>query len=201
MLLIGLDLSGVESKPTGYCILEEMKAETSNVYTDEEILKNIDYVKPKVVAIDAPLSLPPGRKSIEERTNVHLRESGRELLRRKIKFFPITLGPMRKLTKRGINLKKMLERRGYKVIEVYPGGAQDIWEIPRKQKGLEKLRKGLEKLGIQGLSENMNGHELDAVTCALVGKMFLEKKTETLGDPNEGIVMPKKTHNAVLRFN
>jgi len=190
MTIIGLDLAGVESRPTGFCILDKMRVKTQLVYKDKEMIKKIVKLNPKVIAIDAPLSLPKGRKSIEERTDVHLRECDRELLRRHIKFFPITLGPMRALTKRGIKLKKLLEKN-FKVIEVYPGGAQDVLKIPRKQKGLNKLRKGLEKLGIKGLNENMSDHELDAVTCAIVGKMFLEKRAETIGDPENGIVMPK----------
>jgi len=190
MLIIGLDLAGVENRPSGFCVLDEMKVKTFLAYTDKEIISKIVKSNPKVIAIDAPLSLPKGRKSIEERTNVHLRECDRELLKRGIKFFPITLGPMRALTKRGIKLKKLLEKN-FKVIEVYPGGAQDVLKIPRKQKGLDKLRKGLEKLGIKGLNKKMSDHELDAVTCVLVGKLFLEKRTETLGDPKNGIVMPK----------
>jgi len=191
MSIIGLDLAGVETRPTGFCILEKMKVKTKLLYSNEEIIKEIQKIKPRVIAIDAPLSLPPGRKSIEERTNIHLRECDKELLRRRIKFFPITLGPMRKLTERGIKLKKILENRGFKVIEVYPGGAQDILNIPRKQQGLEKLRIGLEKLKIKGLTKRMSDHELDAITCAFVGRLFLEKKSETLGDPEEGIVMPR----------
>ncbi len=190
MTTIGLDLAGVESRPTGFCIFDGKKIETSLVYTNKEIISKIDKSNPKVIAIDAPLSLPQGRKSIEERTDVHLRQCDKELLRRRIKFFPITLGPMRKLTERGIKLKKVLESKGYKVIEVYPGGAQDVLHIPRKQKGLDKLRIGLKKLGIKGLTKDMTDHELDAVTCAYVGKLFLEGKSETLGDKN-GIVMPK----------
>jgi len=62
-----------------------------------------------IVAIDAPLSLPTGRKSIEQKTGVHLRECDKELLKRGIKFFPVTLGPMRKLTSRGITLRRILE--------------------------------------------------------------------------------------------
>jgi predicted nuclease with RNAse H fold len=54
-----------------------MYAETSLTYTNQEIITKIEGLKPKVVAIDAPLSLPPGRKSLEERTGVHLRESDR----------------------------------------------------------------------------------------------------------------------------
>jgi len=191
MTIIGLDLAGVESRPTGFCILDEMRVGTQLVYDDKEIVQRIDEVKPKVIAIDAPLSLPKGRKSIKERTNIHLRECDKELLKRGIKFFPITLGPMRKLTERGIKLKKILEDRGFKVIEVYPGGAQDVWNIPRKQKGLEKLLNGLKRMGIKGLKNNMSDHELDAVTCALVGKYHLDGKAEVLGTIDNGIVMPK----------
>ncbi|MBX5326837.1 MAG: DUF429 domain-containing protein [Candidatus Bathyarchaeia archaeon] len=192
MSVIGLDLAGVETRPSGLCILTGMKVETLLVYMDEEILDKIKENNPKVVAIDAPLSLPAGRKSIEQRTNVHLRECDKELLRRGIKFFPITLGPMRQLTSRGISLRKTLENKHFTVIEVYPGGAQDILGIPRKQKGLVKLRAGLERMGIKGLNSRMSDHELDAVTCALVGKFWLEGKAITYGTPERGIVMPNE---------
>ena len=191
MPIIGLDLAGAEHRPTGLCILSGMSAVTSLVYTDQEILQAIEAAKPRVVAIDAPLSLPPGRRTMEERTNVHLRECDRELLRRGIKFFPITLGPMRKLAERGIRLRKTLENRHFTVIEVYPGGAQDILGIPRKQRGLDKLKVGLEKAGVKGLTSQMSDHELDAATCALVGKLFLEGKSVIYGTSSQAIIMPK----------
>jgi predicted nuclease with RNAse H fold len=190
MPIVGLDLAGVESRPTGLCVLKDMKAETSLVYANEEILKRIEESKPEIVAIDAPLSLPAGRESIEQKTNIHLRECDKELLRRGIKFFPITLGPMRKLTTRGIKLRETLENKHFRVIEVYPGGAQDILGIPRKQYGLKKLRTGLEKVGMRGLNDRMSDHELDAVTCALVGKLFVEGKSVIYGTSEQGIVMP-----------
>jgi predicted nuclease with RNAse H fold len=185
-----LDLAGVETRPTGFCVLRGMKAETCLLYTDDEVLKTTEESQPRIVAVDAPLSLPPGRQSIEQKTNIHLRECDKELLRRRIKFFPITLGPMRKLTTRGMNLKRVFESKNLKVIEVYPGGAQDVWGIPRKQQGLDKLTAGLEKLGIKGLNARMSDHELDAATCALVGKFFLAGKSLTYGNPESGIVMP-----------
>lgn len=147
-----------------------------------------------VVAIDAPLALPKGRKSLEERESVHLRECDRALLRMGIKFFPVTLGPMRKLTKRGMELKKTLENHGLDVIEVYPGAAQDVLNIPRKQGGLDKLREGLERLGIKGMSEQNTGDELDAVTSAWVGKCYLEGNYLALGDPNEMLMILPKPH-------
>ena len=98
---------------------------------------------------------------------------------------------MRKLTVRGIHLKSLLEAQNCLVIEAYPGGAQDVLGIPRKQRGVEKLKAGLEKLGINGLSSQMSHHELDVVTCAYVGKLFLEGKAVTYGASTQGIMMPK----------
>jgi predicted nuclease with RNAse H fold len=189
-IIVGLDLSGVETRPTGFCFLDDWNVKTCVVYSDEEIIKKIQGTKPKLVAIDAPLSLPAGRKSIEEKTGTHLRECDRELLRRRIRFFPVTLGPMRKLTARGIRLRKILENMHFKVVEVYPGGAQDILGIPRKQGGLDKLRRGLKKLQIKGIANAMSGDELDAITCAYVGKLFLEGKTLTYGSGDQTMIMP-----------
>jgi predicted nuclease with RNAse H fold len=164
----------------------------ATVHSDDEILVFVETVLPDVIAVDAPLNLPPGRKTLDERTGEHFRPCDRELLKRGIRFFPITLGPMRYLTLRGIRLKEVLIQRGYEVIEIYPGAAQDIWRILRKQGGLPKLRRGLEKLGLKGLAKNMNGDELDAVTGALVGRLYLKGQAEVLGNSDEGaIVLPK----------
>ncbi len=189
MKVIGIDLAGVETRPTGFCILDKkLNAETFVVYTDKEIIQRISEIKPEIIAIDAPLALPKGRKSLKERNNIHLRECDRQLLKMGIKFFPITLGPMRKLTERGIKLRKFLEKR-FKVIETYPGAAQDILKIPRKQKGIEKLKKGLMKLGIKGIENSISNDELDAVTCALVGKLYLDKNYLPIGDPKEVLMI------------
>jgi hypothetical protein len=190
MSIVGLDLAGVETRPTGFCVLKNMNVKTCAVYEDKEIIERIRETKPRIVAIDAPLSLPAGRKSIDQRTATHLRECDKELLRRRIKFFPVTLGPMRKLTSRGIRLKEILESAHFKVIEVYPGGAQDILGIPRKQQGLDKLRSGLKKLQIKGIANTVSADELDAITCAYVGKLYLEGKTLTYGTDDQTIIMP-----------
>jgi predicted nuclease with RNAse H fold len=188
--IVGLDLAGVETRPTGFCILEDWSVKTCLVYEDEEIMRRIQGTKPELVAVDAPLSLSAGRKSIEERTGTHLRQCDRELLRRRIKFFPVTLGPMRKLTSRGIGLRKILESMNFNVIEVYPGGAQDVLDISRKQEGLDKLRGGLKRLHIKGIANAMGADELDAITCAYVGKLYLEGKTLAYGSDDQTIIMP-----------
>ncbi len=193
-VVVGVDLAGSPRRNTGLCLLRGMTATaTATMHSDDEILSFIERARPDLVAIDAPLNLPPGRKSLEERNGEHFRPCDRELLRRGIRFFPITLGPMRSLTMRGIMLKDILVQRGYQVIEIYPGAAQDIWKIARKQGGLLRLRRGLDKLGLKGLAKNMNGDELDAVTGALVGRMYLKGHAEVLGNFMEGaIVIPPK---------
>ena len=87
-------------------------------------------------------------------------------------------------------MKHALQEQNILSIETYPGGAQDVLGIPRKQKGLQNLAEGLKKLGIIGVNSEMSDHELDAITCAYVGKLFLEGKAEIYGSSCEGIVMP-----------
>jgi len=200
-LVVGVDLAGSVKRDTGICLLRGMTvASFATLHSDEEILSFIENAKPALVAIDAPLGLPKGRKSLEERSSEHFRASDLELRKRGIRFFPLTLGPMRMLTSRGMRLKEIIEKQGINVIEIYPGAAQDIWTINRKQGGLSKLQRGLERLGLKGLAKGMNGDELDAVTGALVGRLFLQGKAEVLGDVKEGAIIVPKGRSLRRRF-
>jgi len=190
--VLGVDLAGVPHRPTGICLLDkDGRARTMLLYEDREILDYARENQPALIAVDAPLNLPPGRKSMAERNGSHYRRCDIELRRRKIPFFPITLGPMRKLTERGIRLKRRLEAEGFRVVEIYPGGAQDVWRIPRAKRNKEGLKRGLARQGIKGLTRSASDHELDAATGALVGLLFLIGKAEVLGDFASGaIIMP-----------
>jgi len=191
-VVVGVDLAGVPRRPSGICLLKWPGVTTTLLYDDEEILDFIQRGWPSLVAMDAPLNLPPGRRLMAEQNRVHFRPCDQELRRRKIPFFPITLGPMRTLTERGIELKRRLERQGFRAMEIYPGGAQDIWGIPRARKNLAGLRGGLIRLGLKGLKKEATDHELDAATGALVGLLFLQGKAEVLGDFRAGaIIMPR----------
>jgi predicted RNase H-like nuclease len=80
------------------------------------------------------------------------------------------------------------------VIESYPGGAQDVLGIPRKLAGAERLRRSLVRRGFRGDigKTDLTHDELDAITCAWVGRLDLEGASEALGDAAEGqIVMPR----------
>jgi hypothetical protein len=149
----------------------------------------VEEANPDVVPIDAPLSLPPGRKTIHDRSGEHFRPCDRDLQKLGIRFFPITLGPMRMLTERGLALKAQLEARGYAAIECYPGAAQDQWGLPRQHKSMNGLRRGLRKMGLSGLRADASPHELDAASAALVGSHLLLGEAVMLGG-EEGMMMP-----------
>lgn len=195
MRVIGLDLAGSVKRTTGFCLLDDnLRSSTSALHTDREVISKTVSARPDVVSIDAPLSLPRGRRSLSHRGSPHFRACDLELRRMKIKFFPITLGPMRMLTRRGMKLRKILEAKGLSVIESYPGSIQDILGMPRKQAGLEKLRRALVDYGVKGdvHKSKITHDELDAMTSALVGKMFLDENYLAIGDPEEGLmILPK----------
>jgi predicted nuclease with RNAse H fold len=189
--VIGVDLAGVPTRPSGMCLLRGLQASTLLLFSDQEIIGWIQEKAPDLVAVDAPLTLPPGRKSIDERNRQHLRPCDEELRRRRIPFFPITLGPMRKLTERGIHLRNSLEKMKINVLEAYPGGAQDILGFPRVKHDPSGLFQGLKNLGIRRLRETASVHELDAATAAYVGLLFLRGEAEVYGDFSTGaIIMP-----------
>lgn len=193
-MVLGLDLAGTENQKTGVCIAEKKVKDIFTVKKDEEIIKIICEIENlKVVAIDAPLSLPKGRKNIDEKNSAHFRECDIELMRMKIKFFPITLGPMRMLTKRGIELKRKIESlKNIRVLEVFPGALYDIFKIPRKDRN--KIFEFFVKVGfIDGKPEReLSQDEVDSIACAFTAKLFLENKTRELGNPSEGtLIIPE----------
>lgn len=199
LVVVGVDLAGSPRRPTGVCILRGLRTRTRVAFEDEEILSAIARARPDLVPIDAPLSLPVGRTTIQDRSGPHFRQCDLELRRRGIRFFPITLGPMRMLTERGLALKAKIEMLGYRAVECYPGGAQDVWGLPRQHRDRPGLRRGLEELGVKGLTEAMTGDELDAVTAALVGRWYLLGKGEMLGGVG-GILMPSRKESGKDRY-
>ena len=135
MKILGIDLAGSEKRKTGICILNEnLEAICFYVFKDKEILDLVKKEKPDLISIDAPLSLPKGRKSLKRKSKIHFRECDKELWKFGIKFFPITLGPMRKLTERGIKLKKILEKK-------IQDNRSLSWSKPRHFKNSKKTKR------------------------------------------------------------
>lgn len=190
--VVGLDLAGSPKRDTGVCVFSgPRRLRATILHADQEILEFVSDVAPDLVVIDAPLSLPHGRRTIEDRSGPHLRACDRELLRLRLPFFPLTLGPMRMLTVRGMDLAAALKGRGNSVVEGYPGGAQDLLGLPRKRSGAALLQRRLRARGLAGdLDRRRLTHdELDAVTIAWVGWNFQKGKGVLIGDPSEGLML------------
>ena len=79
-------------------------------------------------------------------------------------------------------------------IETFPGAAQDILGIPRKQNGERALQLALCSLGCKGDVDRrqLSGDELDAINCALVAKEYASGSYLAIGDPSEiFMILPK----------
>ncbi len=181
MRVVGIDLTGSEKKASGVAALwGDGLAQTERLKTDEDILAMVDSTGPGIVSIDSPLSLP------EDPTKIY-RDCELTLKRRGIGVYWCLLPSMKALTMRGIALAAKLRAEGFNVIESYPGAAQDILGIPRKSKGTEVLADALREYGIRG-NLAVSHDELDAITAAMVGILYLQGDYEALGC----LILPRK---------
>ncbi len=76
-IIVGIDLAGVATNPTGWALLKNKAISTYHLYHDEERLKRPTDCGPHLIAVDAPLSLP--KKDI-------MREADRECISEGILF-------------------------------------------------------------------------------------------------------------------
>jgi uncharacterized protein YprB with RNaseH-like and TPR domain/predicted nuclease with RNAse H fold len=190
--IVGIDLTGSETRPSGWCLLEGERTFTRRLASDADIIVATLEVRPTLVSIDSPLSLPKGRISVSdddpgrERYGI-TRCCERELKKRGINVYPCLIKSMQGLTARGMRLAAQLRSQGIPVIESYPGAAQDIMNIPRKRASLEFLKNGLAEFGIKGdyTNNSVSHDELDAITAAIVGIFFWSGKFEALGNGDE----------------
>jgi uncharacterized protein YprB with RNaseH-like and TPR domain/predicted nuclease with RNAse H fold/dephospho-CoA kinase len=190
--VVGIDLTGSEARPSGWCLLKGSHATTRRLATEEEIVRVTLAARPTVVSIDSPLSLPDGRTRVTDddptrKTHGITRHCERELKRRGVNVYPCLIQSMQRLTERGIRLAATFRAHGLPVIESYPGAAQDVMNIPRKRAGLDYLKKGLADFGLRGqfVEKKVSHDELDAVTAALVADFFWSGKSEALGNEDE----------------
>lgn len=190
MKILGIDLAGSEKRNSGYCILRDDGARFGILRSDKEIVSLVEKEKPDIVAIDAPLSLPEGRRRIEEKNEKHFRECDVMLREMGIKFFPITIGPMRMLTKRGIELKNKIRKvnKKIKIIEVFPGATYDVYGVGRKNK--EEIVGWAKKFSVD-VRNAKTQDELDAIACAITGKLYSQGKAILLDGKDGAIAIPK----------
>jgi len=198
--IVGIDLTGSARRETGWALMEGANAATKSLATDDELLAETIAAQPDLVSIDSPLSLPEGWTDPETPCGQPIyRKCELALKRMGISVFWCLLPSMKSLTTRGMRLAAAMRRAGLKVIESYPGAAQDLLGIPRKGASLEELKWGLTRAGVKGdfLSARVSHDEVDAITSALVGLFYLADDYIALGTPSEDyLIVPRS-----LRIN
>ena len=179
---VGIDLAGSPKNPTGWACLQGNSVKTRELFSDEEILLETFKVKPNVVAIDAPLTIPI--KGITRKADRDMHRYGYPVL-------PPLYPAMKALTYRGIALtQKILEGR-IEVIEVHPTSTRKALSMPIKD--WEEIQRILVEMGIQVSEEPLTSHQIDAVTAALTAYFHIKGEEEKIGDSVEGyIIVPKK---------
>ena len=177
---IGIDLSASEQKPTGWAIIEKRRVKATQFHTDEEIIRKTVKANPSIVAIDAPLTFPKQGM---------LRQADRQMYKLGYPVFPPLFRTMQKLTERGVKISEILRLKGLEVIEVHPASSRKALSMPTKD--WRKIQAVFRHIGLRGEHEKrvLTRHEIDAVTAALTGLLYLEGKTRLVGDAAEGIIV------------
>ncbi len=198
-VVIGIDLTGSEAKPSGWSVLRGNKAETKMIFSDDELISESMRYAPGIISIDSPLSLPEGRCCTN--ANCQCAKYGitryceRLLFAFGIGVYPCLIPSMVNLTSRGIKLAEKFRALGVEVIESYPGAAQDILSIRRKQNGLQHLKNGYKSFGLEGnyfSSVKIKHDELDAIMSALVGLFYINDQYVALGKESENyLIIPQ----------
>lgn len=191
--VVGVDLTG-GNKLTGIAYLKGSSVTTTSLMTDDEIVEFVCSVRPKYVSIDSPLGLPGGGDTIDSSAGI-VRQAEHDLNSIGISAYPALIDSMQPLTLRGIRLARRLRDLpdAPTVIESYPGAAQDILSLPRKQYSLQLLKDGLRAMGVTGSGLGSNSHdEIDAITAAIVGRFFECGNYEAMGIVSEAqLIVPK----------
>jgi predicted nuclease with RNAse H fold len=186
---LGIDLTSSAARPSGYAVLDERAGllAVGLVGTDEEVLSLASQWRPRLVALDAPLSWPSDPESKGRQCELLLAHEG-------IGTFRTTRRTIiRGLVERGIALSADMRSLGFEVIEIYPYGSKVRLfgrPIPRKTtpEGRAWLRQRLEALvpDLAGHRGPLSHDELDAVVAAYTALLRNRGLAEEVGDPVEG---------------
>lgn len=211
---LGVDLAASAQRRSGWAILDGTARllGIGLAATDADILALAHRWQPRLIAVDAPLSLPLGLHCLDETcpcrpTAADGRKAAeRELLRRGI---PLYLTTKRSIIKamivRAMALTAALERDAFTVLEVYPYACKVVLfgrPIPRKTTahGRDWLRDRLSDLipGLGGHPGRLNHDQLDALAAAYTACLADGGLAEALGDPQEGLIyLPLPRRRAV----
>ncbi len=184
---IGIDYGSKMAGTTVVCYLNNnqlhVKQSQKKKDADAFIKSCIEEINPKMICIDAPLTLPLAYYGKGE--NFHFRKCDIETKA----MSPMFLGG---LTARAIALKSKFPQ--IKFIECYPAEfartlMRDTLYNKKEKNPTKDLIEFIESnFNIVISNEITNYHQIDAILCWLSGKRYFEDKGTQFGDPQEGII-------------
>ncbi|MDI6889198.1 MAG: DUF429 domain-containing protein [Methanocellales archaeon] len=188
MKYVGIDLS---TRKSGYAVLDECRKLTSLALFDFGNLLDaiVDLNRKSLpVAIDAPLTFPI--TGIWRECDLMLRKLGITCYAPGAPFF-------RGITELGSRLRCALEKKGIRVMEVYPYATRLRCNIGAKVKknalqGRRQIQSDLGKFVVDLPEEILNSHLLDAILAAYTAYLAAHDMTETLSGRDGTIIIPKK---------
>jgi predicted nuclease with RNAse H fold len=197
-ICVGIDLAGVPHRETGIAILRQGRLSVlATAGDDAEILA---YARQAgrwgTVALNAPLTRPMGRCCLDDgcrcRTDpgTRSRQSERDLARMGVPTLATAI--IKVLARRGASIAGQLRLIGIEPLEVYPFASLRLLSLPSSGKkteaGRRQIHRALKPL-VPGLRHpRATEHELDAVVCALTASLWRQRRTRTVGHPDEGLM-------------
>lgn len=192
--IAGIDYGSKMAGTTVIASLKDGKIELSSSEKKKDadifILEWTKKLAPQQIFIDAPLSLPGVYTGLPNCENHFYRQADKELSA----MSPMFLGG---LTARAMKLKKQLEARKIRVLEIYPAHLAKLLSLKEHgyKKQLNQIPAVLEKLAPQleafrwDTESVISWHHLDALLALLSGIRYSEKKHESYGNEEEGTII------------
>ena len=198
-ICVGLDLAGVEARPTGVAVLRGGRlVDLKTVHTDAEVLAVARLAGlVGTVAINAPLTRPAGRCCLDDdcpcRTTpgTRSRRVERDLGRLGVPTLATAL--IKVLARRGRRIGLALRVGGVWPLEAYPHATLKLLGLPcrgkRTAEGRRAIHDALATL-VPGLDHpEATDHQLDAVASALTADLWRRGLAREVGDPAEGVIV------------
>lgn len=142
----------------------------------------------RLIALDAPLSLPGKLVSVPGKDNYFYRDCDSQLKA----MSPMFIGG---LTARAIKLKDEFIEQGREVIEAYPKAfvVNLTYDEFYSKKNLSNLQEFIDKLNEEfsdfRFPEVKNWHQTDAIIALLIAHKYQKGTHSSAGDPDEGLII------------
>jgi len=187
--LWGIDFGSKKAGTTAICFWHEhaldFRQSCKNEDADKMLLDMLGLLKPKLIMIDAPLSLPRAyNHSANENADYFYRQCDRALKA----MSPMFLGG---LTARAIQFKHKALALGVEVIETYPAAQAKklCWDQYKKQPCQQLALKVTDQFSVKLKRNIENHHQLDALLAFIAGMRYISNEHETIGDKEEGVII------------